>query len=115
MFKFFEMTLIALVLMATVRTFYIKAETEDLAADIRQLEAQIQDHEGAIDLLNADWSLLNQPNRVQNLVGAFQEQLQLDVTEPEQIVQSSELPRLKPEPDPDIDPIADAIQTGAIE
>lgn len=115
MFRIFEIALILLVLSATVHTFYIKSMSEDRSDEIRKLEAQIRDHEGAIDLLKADWSLLNQPNRVQNLVEAYREQLQLDVTEPEQIVTSSELPRIKPEPDPSTDVIADLIATGSIE
>lgn len=115
MFRIFEIALIVLVLAATVHTFYVKSMSEDRSDEIRQLEAQIRDHEGAIDLLEADWSLLNQPNRVQNLVESFQDQLQLHVTEPEQIVTATELPRIKPQIDPGIDVIADLIATGSVE
>lgn len=115
MFRIIEIVLIVLVLVATVQTFRIKSMSENSSDEIRKLQAQIRDHEGAIDLLEADWSLLNQPNRVQNLVEAFRQQLQLDVTEAEQIVAPSELPRIKPEPDPAVDVIADLIATGSVE
>lgn len=115
MFRAFEVLLIVAVLAATAYTFYIKHESEDRLAEIRKLEAEIKTHKDTIDLLEADWSLLNQPVRVQKLIEAFQEQLQLTTTEADQIVQYDELPRIKPEPEIETDEIADQIMTGAVE
>ena len=109
------MLLIVAVLAATAYTFYIKHESEERLAEIRRLEAEIKTHKDTIDLLEADWSLLNQPARVQKLIEAFHEQLQLTTTEAEQIVKHDELPRIKPEPEIEIDEIADQIMTGAVE
>lgn len=109
------MLLIVAVLAATAYTFYIKHESEERLAEIRRLEAEIKTHKDTIDLLEADWSLLNQPARVQKLIEAFHEQLQLTITEAEQIVKHDELPRIKPEPEIEIDEIADQIMTGAVE
>lgn len=115
MFRAFEVLLIALILGASVYTFHIKDQSEDRLAEIKRLQTEIRDHRDTIDLLEADWSLLNQPSRVQKLIQAFQEQLQLQTTEAQQIVSASELPRIRPEPDPNEDPIADAIMTGSVD
>ena len=109
------MLLIVAVLAATAYTFYIKHESEERLAEIRRLEAEIKTHKDTIDLLEADWSLLNQPARVQKLIEAFHEQLQLTTTEAEQIVKHDELPRIKPEQEIETDEIADQIMTGAVE
>ena len=45
-----------------------------------------------IDLLEADWSLLNQPSRLQRLSKAFETELGLKSIEPEQMAQPDELP-----------------------
>ena len=112
MFRVFEILLIATVLAATGYTFYIKNQSEDRLAEINRLETEIGSHKDTIDLLEADWSLLNQPARVQKLIQAYQERLQLKTTEAEQIVQAEELPRIRPEP---VDLIADQIMTGSVE
>lgn len=115
MFRAFEVLLIIMVLGATAYTFRIKHQSEDRLAEIRSLEAEIKTHKDTIDLLEADWSLLNQPARVQKLIQAFEDRLKLQITEPNQIVQSDELPRIKPEPEVAWDEIADQIMTGAVE
>lgn len=115
MFRAFEVLLITLIIGAFAYTFHIKGQSEDRLAEIKRLRAEIRDHRDTIDLLEADWSLLNQPSRVQKLIQAFQEQLQLQTTEAQQIVTASELPRIKPEPDPYVDAIADAIMTGSVD
>ncbi|MEW7006451.1 MULTISPECIES: cell division protein FtsL [unclassified Lentilitoribacter] len=113
MFRAFEVILMALILSASAYTFHIKGQSEDRLAEIKRLQSEIRDHKDTIDLLEADWSLLNQPSRVQKLIQAFQEQLQLQTTEAQQIVTASELPRFRPEPE--VDAIADAIMTGSVE
>ena len=84
MFKSFEMLLIILVLAATGHTFYIKNQSESRLDEIQRLQAEIKDHKQTIDLLEADWSLLNQPARIQKLVEAYQQQLKLKTTSAEQ-------------------------------
>ena len=115
MFRAFEVLLIVAVLAATAYTFQIKHESEERLAEIRKLEAEIKTYKDTIDLLEADWSLLNQPSRVQKLIEAFQDQLQLTTTEADQIVRHDELPRIKPDPEVETDAIADQILTGALE
>ncbi|MBO6917238.1 MAG: hypothetical protein JJ858_02300 [Rhizobiaceae bacterium] len=115
MFRAFEVLLIVAVLAATAYTFQIKHESEERLAEIRKLEAEIKTYKDTIDLLEADWSLLNQPSRVQKLIEVFQDQLQLTTTEADQIVQHDELPRIKPEPEVETNAIADQILTGAVE
>ena len=115
MFRAFEVLLIVAVLAATAYTFQIMHESEERLAEIRKLEAEIKTYKDTIDLLEADWSLLNQPSRVQKLIEAFQDQLQLTTTEADQIVRHDELPRIKPEPEVETDAISDQILTGAVE
>lgn len=115
MFRAFEIALIVMVVCATAYTFYIKNQSEMRLAEIERLEAEIKDHRQTIDLLEADWSLLNQPRRVQKLIELFEEQLQLKTAEAEQIVSPEELPRVKPEPVPEMDIIAGTIKTGSVE
>ena len=115
MFRAFEVLLIVAVLAATAYTFQIKHESEERLAEIRKLEAEIKTYKETIDLLEADWSLLNQPSRVQKLIEAFQDQLQLTTTDADQIVRHDELPRIKPQPEVETDAIADQILTGAVE
>ena len=115
MFRVFEILLIALILGASAYTFHIKDQSENRLAEIERLQAEVRDHKDTIDLLEADWSLLNQPSRVQKLMQAFQEQLQLQTTEAQQIVTASELPHMRPELDPIEGVIADVIITGSVD
>ena len=95
---------------AAVMTFHIKYQTDKQLEEIRQLEAQIRLEEDTIDLLNADWSLLIQPARLQELVNLHADELGLEITESHQIVRPQELPaRVIDLPDPDRERMAEAV------
>ena len=96
-----DMILIALMALAAFITFQIKFEAERELDRVRKLEAEIRLEENTIDLLNADWALVNQPSRLQDLVEAYHEQLGLEVMEADQIVQPTELPALVADLPPD--------------
>lgn len=83
---------IALMAAAAVTTFHIKYSAEERLADIKKLEARIGVEENTIDLLNADWSLLTQPARLQVLVERNREELGLHLTEAHQMVRLHDLP-----------------------
>lgn len=94
---------------AAVMTFHIKYRAEARLSEIRQLEAEIRLEEDTIDLLKADWSLLIQPGRLQDLVEKHQQDLGLEIMEPHQMVRPEELPaRVRDLPEPVPEMMADA-------
>ena len=114
MLKKLDIAIIALMAAAAVLTFRVKYQADQQLAEVRSLEAQIRLEEDTIDLLNADWSLVVQPGRLQKLVETHQEELGLDVTKPEQIVRPQELPAFVidlPEPEPDEERMADSLDS----
>jgi hypothetical protein len=83
--------MVAMVAAATV-TYQIKHHAENKLAEVRRLRAEVHLEQQTIDLLEADWSLLNQPARVQHLVETFKEELQLETMQSTQIATVDELP-----------------------
>lgn len=102
MLKTVDIVLVALMLCATAWTFSVKHEAEIIETQLRAVERQIAHERDTISLLEADWSLLNQPYRLQRLATAFEDELVLKPFEPAQIVSPDELPaepvRLEPIP-----------------
>jgi hypothetical protein len=71
--------------------------------EVHRLEAEIKLEEDTIDLLKADWALQSQPNRLERLVKAYDDELQLQPTQSTALVHAKELPMLKSEvPVPDV-------------
>ncbi len=87
-----DFILIAIMAAVAVFTFQTKFEAEKELEKVERLEAEIRLEENTIDLLEADWSLLNQPSRIQDLVEVYHDQLGLEITEADQIVKPQELP-----------------------
>ena len=115
MLKTVDFVIIGLMAAAAVMTFQIKYQTDKQLEEIRQLEAQIQLEEDTIDLLNADWSLLIQPARLQELVRLHADELGLQITEAHQIVRPQELPaRVLDLPDPDRERVAEAVDNSTL-
>jgi hypothetical protein len=108
MLKTFDIIMIMIMISAAAVTFRIKAESEAQLREVRSLERQIAREEEAIDLLEADWSLLTQPSRIQKLVDAHKQELGLQATQSRQVTGVDAIPEkgLAPE---EGDPIADAI------
>jgi hypothetical protein len=116
----------AMLASATV-TYKIKHHTDNKAAEVRRLEAEIKLEKDTIDLLKADEALLTQPNRLERLVKTYAAELQLVPTEPSQLARPIELPMPKdqvPVPEPEegavsaaapSDPIKDLITTGSVD
>ncbi|MBD0414715.1 cell division protein FtsL [Oryzicola mucosus] len=92
MFRTTDIVLIAVMVSAAAFTYKTKHEAENRLDTIRKIQAQIRYEEDTIDLLNADWSLLTQPARLQKLTETFQEDLKLQVTQPQQIVGFGDIP-----------------------
>lgn len=97
MLRTLDILLIVLMTAAATITYTIKHKAEEKLEEVRKLEAEIRLEKETIDLLKADWSLLTQPSRLQQLIAAYQGELQLVPTESTQLAQPNELPMLKSE------------------
>ena len=129
MLRPFDFLMIGAMLAAATVTYQIKHDTDNKAAEVRRLEAEIKLEKDTIELLRADEALLTQPNRLERLVQTYAAELQLVPTEPTQLARPMELPRPKdqvPVPEGEeiaesastaepSDPIKDLITTGSVD
>ncbi|MCF6322136.1 MAG: hypothetical protein L3J32_10265 [Rhizobiaceae bacterium] len=95
MFKTVDFFFIALVLAVGAATYVIKFGSESESNGIAKLEREIKIEKEAIDVLNANWSLLTSPSRIQNLVERYGDELELENLEPQQVTTIDQIP-LKP-------------------
>jgi len=91
LFRTSDVILIAVMLSAAAFTYKNKHDAEAMMDRIGKLETKIQVEKDSIDVLNADWSLLTQPGRLQKLAEAYKSELGLEVTKPQQIVDHAAL------------------------
>lgn len=77
MMRWFDAALVALAVLIAGVTFWVKHDARRLADEIATLERRIEVERAAIELQEADWSLLSQPERLQELIEAHEEQLRL--------------------------------------
>jgi hypothetical protein len=105
MLKTFDIIMIMVIICAAATTFKIKSDSRDQLDHVRLLERQIAHEEETIDLLEADWSLLTQPSRIQRMVDSHNSQLALQPTLGKQISEVQSIP----EKNMPIDHIADVI------
>lgn len=92
MLRTLDLMLVGAMIAAATITYQIKHNAEEKLSQVRELQAAISLQEETIDLLEADWSLLNQPSRLQHLSTAFEEELKLKPIEPSQLATPDELP-----------------------
>jgi hypothetical protein len=86
------MVLIAVMVSAAALTYKVKREAEDQLTHVRKLQSAIHFETDTITLLKADWSLLTQPRRLQQLSERFQTDLKLQPVDPHQYAKISEIP-----------------------
>lgn len=92
MFRTSDMVLIAVMVAAAAFTYKTKQVAEDQLAAVRKLEQQIRFEEDSVALLRADWSLLTQPARLQQLTEAYQGDLKLQPVDARQFARLDEIP-----------------------
>lgn len=109
MLRTIDIILILVIVSAAAVTYRIKSDSEEQLRQVRILERQIAQEEDAIDLLKADWSLLTQPSRIQRLVDAHKDELELQATDSTQVTGLEAVPE-KGLGESEGDPIADAIE-----
>lgn len=80
------------VLAAAAAVYDMKHDAERSAEHVAALQRQIQEERSQLQLLRAEWSLLNDPSRLQRLVERYNEHLQLQPLSVEQITRIEDVP-----------------------
>jgi hypothetical protein len=106
MLKTFDIILIGVMTATATVTYTIKHRAELKLDEVHRLEAEIKLERDTIDLLQADWALVTQPNRLEKLVGIYNNELKLQPTQSTALAQPKELPMLRSQlPTPDIEDV----------
>lgn len=98
---------------AAVFVFQIKYRAEAVADQAADLQRSLDQENETLSLLQAEWSLLIQPARVQDLVQRHAELLKLTPLDPGQITKLENLPMRPKGPEPDDEAALSAILEGA--
>eukprot|EP01037_Dinobryon_pediforme_P020014 gene20014-20541_t len=72
--------------------YIMKYDSERAVARIGKLQRQIADERQQISALKVEWSQLNQPKRLQELVEKYHNYLELDRLDPNQVATIEEIP-----------------------
>lgn len=86
---------------AAVLVFHIKYRAEAVAEHAAQLQRELDQEKETTSLLAAEWSLLIQPGRVQEVVDRHAQLLKLQPLDPLQITKIENLPMRPSGPAPD--------------
>lgn len=90
-----DFILMGVMVATAVVTYTIKHNTDLKFEEVKKLEAEIRMEKDTIDLLRADWALLTQPNRLNRIVAAYKDDLQLEPLASTQLAMPQELPMLR--------------------
>jgi len=93
MFRTLDVIMIGALIAAASWTFKVKYDSEAAHERISKLEKRLEIEKEAIDILNADWSLLTSPDRLEKLVERYHDQLQLAPVDPEMIGTLNDIPQ----------------------
>jgi hypothetical protein len=75
-----------------VATYNLKHETEKAAARVARLHTGIAKEREAIAFLKAEWSMLSQPGRLQQLIARYQDHFRLEPFSTNQVATLDEIP-----------------------
>lgn len=92
MLRTLNIALIALMLGGAGVVYHLKYEAEKASNRVAKIERKIGQERDAIATLKAEWSLLNQPKRLQELVEKYHSYVELDPLDPMQIGSIDEIP-----------------------
>jgi hypothetical protein len=92
MTRMINFVLIALMLIGAGVVYDFKYEAERAAAKVAKINRKIDAERDAIATLKAEWSLLNQPKRLQELAERHRGFLELDPLDPTQIGSIDDIP-----------------------
>jgi hypothetical protein len=97
---------------AAVFVFQVKYRAETVADRAASLQREIDQENETLSLLKAEWSLLIQPSRMQELVERHTDLLKLQPLDPAQITKLEMLPMRPKGPAPDDEAALSAILEG---
>ena len=92
MLKTLNVVLVGLMLGGAGVVYMMKYDSERAAARIGKLQQKIVSERQEIAGLRAEWSLLNQPKRLQELVEKYRSYLDLQELDPNQVATIDEIP-----------------------
>lgn len=78
-------------------TYKVKYDAQVTMEQVVVLEKKIARERAEINLLKADWSLFNSPERLQRLVEKYHDDLNLNPLDPSQIATMDQLPPMRSE------------------
>ena len=73
-------------------TYNSKHDIEEASAAVADLRVELAQEKDALSLLKAEWSVLTQPARLQELVALYSADLGLEAFEPGQLVAIDDIP-----------------------
>ena len=95
--RIINLVLLVAMIAGVAVTYDMKHKAELAAERVATLKSAIAKEKNDIVLLKAEWSLLTQPARLQEIIGKYADHFQLQPFSPDQIATIDEIP-LKPVP-----------------
>ncbi|MCF1503451.1 hypothetical protein [Afifella sp. H1R] len=92
MMRVLNIVAIAAALIAAFSVFNLKYQAEGVAKEVAELQRRVDQEKESLSLLRAEWSVLNQPERVEELVSRHAEALDLAPVEPAQLADPRQIP-----------------------
>ncbi|MBZ8131649.1 hypothetical protein [Afifella sp. IM 167] len=92
MTRILNVVAIAAALIAAMSVFNLKYRAEGVAKEVAELQRKVDQEKESISLLRAEWSVLNQPDRVEELAERYQDTLGLKPVEPKQLADPAQIP-----------------------
>ena len=105
MVRILDTTLVIAAIAGAVWTYQIKIAAEESSRDLSTLQSDIASIENEIVLLEAGWSIVTGPERLERVAETFQSDLQLKPMESTQIITDAELPPMRV-----VEPESDTLQ-----
>jgi len=107
--RIFNLVLILAMLAGALATYDMKHKAEMAADHVASLRSDIAKEKDQIALLRAEWSVLDQPDRLQGVVDKYADHFKLEPFSPTQITTIDQIPMRAPDapaiPVKDSDPL----------
>jgi hypothetical protein len=98
--RLLNLILIGAMIVAAAITYDLKYNAESAANRVARLQSDIAKERGKIQALKAEWSMLDQPARLQALVEAHADYFKLAPFNPDQLATVADIPMRPVPPDP---------------
>ena len=92
--------LVTLMVIGAAVTYDMKHDAEKAALRVARLQAQIDKEKEAISVLKAEWSMLTQPGRLQQVIEKYADHFRLQPFAVSQVAAIGEIPLKPVMPDP---------------